>query len=72
MKVFCAMLFLTAVCGCETAPRNIGNEPTASTLSQEHPIDGLSRNVGENQGGAIRDSMTLRAPPVRPDYASDR
>ena len=57
-------------CGCEST--QAPNPATATLLQNERPIDGMSRNVGENQGGAIHDPYTLSPPPVRRDYASER
>jgi len=58
---------------CQSSPYASSN----NTMG-EPAIDGLSRNITQTQGGAIRDPMTLSPPPVRPtpsarpSYAQER
>jgi hypothetical protein len=56
--------------GCESTRSN--DPATATLLQNEHPIDGLNRNVSESQGGAIQDPYSIYPPPIRRDYTNDR
>ncbi|MGN6367169.1 MAG: hypothetical protein ACTHN5_02800 [Phycisphaerae bacterium] len=74
MRGFAAILALflglPLLAGCES--QTTPSPETAKLMQQEHPIDGMSRDVAQREGGSVHDPYTWKPPPVRRDYASER
>jgi hypothetical protein len=71
MRGFVALLLVFPLfsLGCESTTRS---PETAKLLENEHPIDGLNRDVSQSEAGSIRDPYSRKPPPIQRDYATER
>ena len=67
LRIFIPLVALSAslLAACQSSPYT-----TQNTIGEPN-IDGLSRNITQTQGGAIRDPASLSPPPVRPAYVNE-
>jgi hypothetical protein len=71
----CQLLVLVVGVGLLGLTSGCSMSGSAETYNQNiegHPIDGLNRNITENQGGAVHEPPSLSPPPVRPNFADNR